>query len=128
MGEILWAHLEILQKDVDRGANIENVPMSQISGSGLSSLKSNDIFDMGKIQDALPNSTQQSQDDETENVKSPLEVYFNSLKKSRDPGMRVDERLKILYPNVNEEETPIPRCWSTNDKYDYIMLEQVSTI
>ena len=26
MGDILWAHLEILQKDVDRGANIENVP------------------------------------------------------------------------------------------------------
>ena len=27
MGDILWAHLEILQKDVDRGANIENVPV-----------------------------------------------------------------------------------------------------
>lgn len=26
MGDILWAHLEILQKDVDLGANIENVP------------------------------------------------------------------------------------------------------
>lgn len=26
MGDILWAHMEILQKDVDRGANIENVP------------------------------------------------------------------------------------------------------
>ena len=26
MGDILWAHLEILQKDVERGANIENVP------------------------------------------------------------------------------------------------------
>ena len=25
----------------------------------------------------------------------------------------MDERLKMLYPMVNEEETPLPRCWST---------------
>jgi len=33
MGDILWAHLEILQKDVDRGANIENVPSNYSESS-----------------------------------------------------------------------------------------------
>ena len=33
MGDILWAHLEILQKDVDRGANIENVPSNYSDSS-----------------------------------------------------------------------------------------------
>lgn len=26
------------------------------------------------------------------------------------------DRLKMLYPNVNEDETPLPRCWSAHDK------------
>lgn len=26
------------------------------------------------------------------------------------------DRLKMLYPNVNENETPLPRCWSAHDK------------
>lgn len=34
------------------------------------------------------------------------------------------DRLKALYPNVNEEETPLPRSWSTKDKYNYIGLSQ----
>lgn len=34
------------------------------------------------------------------------------------------DRLKALYPNVNEEETPLPRAWSTKDKYTYIGLSQ----
>ena len=32
---------------------------------------------------------------------------------SQDPGLTVDQRLKLLYPMVNEEETPLPRSWST---------------
>ena len=32
---------------------------------------------------------------------------------SQNPALSLDERLKILYPMVNEEETPLPRCWST---------------
>ncbi|KAL6447073.1 hypothetical protein ACFW04_001433 [Cataglyphis niger] len=34
------------------------------------------------------------------------------------------DRLKLLYPMVNEEETPLPRSWSTRDKYNYIGLSQ----
>jgi len=36
----------------------------------------------------------------------------------------VIDRLKLLYPMVNEEETPLPRCWSPKDKYNYIGLSQ----
>ncbi|XP_017893153.1 ran-binding protein 9 [Ceratina calcarata] len=32
--------------------------------------------------------------------------------------------LKLLYPMVNEEETPLPRSWSPKDKYNYIGLSQ----
>lgn len=34
------------------------------------------------------------------------------------------DRLKALYPMVNEEETPLPRSWSPKDKYNYIGLSQ----
>ncbi|KAM3959367.1 ran-binding protein M [Aphomia sociella] len=34
------------------------------------------------------------------------------------------DRLKLLYPNVNEDETPLPRSWSTKDKFSYIGLSQ----
>jgi len=43
---------------------------------------------------------------------------------SQDPALTVDQRLKLLYPMVNEEETPLPRSWSTKDKYNYIGLSQ----
>ena len=59
---------------------------------------------------------------------------------SQSPHLTMDERLKMLYPMVNEEETPLPRCWSTKarrqetgewklfsysqDKYNYIGLSQ----
>lgn len=36
----------------------------------------------------------------------------------------VVDRLKILYPIVNEEDTPLPRAWSAKDKYNYIGLSQ----
>ncbi|KAK8722477.1 hypothetical protein OTU49_012237, partial [Cherax quadricarinatus] len=32
--------------------------------------------------------------------------------------------IKALYPMVNEEETPLPRCWSSKDKYSFIGLTQ----
>ncbi|XP_070536267.1 ran-binding protein 9-like [Ptychodera flava] len=32
--------------------------------------------------------------------------------------------LKLLYPAVNEEETPLPRSWSPKDKYNFIGLSQ----
>ncbi|XP_075170052.1 ran-binding protein M [Haematobia irritans] len=36
----------------------------------------------------------------------------------------VVDRLKLLYPNVNENETPLPRCWSPHDKCLSIGLSQ----
>ena len=44
------------------------------------------------------------------------------MSRSQDPKLSLDERLRILYPMVNEAETPLPRCWSTKDKYNYIGL------
>lgn len=37
---------------------------------------------------------------------------------------QVVDRLKLLYPNVNENETPLPRCWSPHDKCLSIGLSQ----
>lgn len=34
------------------------------------------------------------------------------------------DRLKRLYPAVNEEKTPLPRAWSAKEKYNYIGLSQ----
>lgn len=34
------------------------------------------------------------------------------------------DRISELYPQVNEEETPLPRAWSSQDKYTYIGLSQ----
>nr|CAI5849052.1 unnamed protein product [Callosobruchus analis] len=34
------------------------------------------------------------------------------------------DRLKKLYPAVNEEKTPLPRAWSPKEKYSYIGLSQ----
>ncbi|CAL4068431.1 unnamed protein product, partial [Meganyctiphanes norvegica] len=35
-----------------------------------------------------------------------------------------EDPIKTLYPMVNEEETPLPRCWSSRDKYSFIGLSQ----
>uniref|UniRef100_A0A1Y1NM04 Ran-binding protein 9 n=2 Tax=Photinus pyralis TaxID=7054 RepID=A0A1Y1NM04_PHOPY len=34
------------------------------------------------------------------------------------------DRLKKLYPAVNEEKSPLPRAWSAKEKYNYIGLSQ----
>ena len=34
------------------------------------------------------------------------------------------DRLSVLYPYVNEKETPLPRQWSSKDKFTYIGLSQ----
>ncbi|XP_018335747.1 ran-binding protein 9 [Agrilus planipennis] len=34
------------------------------------------------------------------------------------------DRLKKLYPAVNEDKTPLPRAWSVKEKYNYIGLSQ----
>lgn len=46
----------------------------------------------------------------------------SSLPCSQDPRLSLDERLRVLYPMVNEAETPLPRCWSVKDKFNYIGL------
>lgn len=40
------------------------------------------------------------------------------------PSPQSVDRLKFLYPNVNESETPLPRCWSPHDKCHAIGLSQ----
>ena len=34
------------------------------------------------------------------------------------------DRIKELYPLVNEAETPLPRSWSPKDKFNFIGLSQ----
>lgn len=34
------------------------------------------------------------------------------------------DRLKKLYPAVDEQRTPLPRSWSPKEKYGYIGLSQ----
>uniref|UniRef100_A0A7M4FNH0 RAN binding protein 10 n=1 Tax=Crocodylus porosus TaxID=8502 RepID=A0A7M4FNH0_CROPO len=36
----------------------------------------------------------------------------------------LSQRLRRLYPAVNQDETPLPRSWSPKDKYNYIGLSQ----
>ncbi|XP_047127074.1 ran-binding protein 9 isoform X2 [Hydra vulgaris] len=36
--------------------------------------------------------------------------------------MFAPDRISELYPHVNENETPLPRCWSSLDKYTHIGL------
>lgn len=48
----------------------------------------------------------------------------SSVNNVRTDSEQVVDRLKLLYPMVNEEETPLPRSWSPKDKYNYIGLSQ----
>lgn len=34
------------------------------------------------------------------------------------------DRIKVLYPMVNEAESPLPRSWSPKDKFNFIGLSQ----
>lgn len=43
---------------------------------------------------------------------------------ANSPSKEPDDRIKKLYPAVNEEETPLPRCWSAKDKFNYLGLSQ----
>lgn len=36
----------------------------------------------------------------------------------------VVDRLKLLYPAVDEQKTPLPRSWSAKEKFNYIGLSQ----
>ena len=41
-----------------------------------------------------------------------------------DGPLQLSDRLKCLYPSVNEDETALPRSWSPKDKYNFIGLSQ----
>ncbi|XP_063741614.1 LOW QUALITY PROTEIN: ran-binding protein 9 [Eleginops maclovinus] len=41
-----------------------------------------------------------------------------------DQEKELNQRLRRLYPAVNETETPLPRSWSPKDKFSYIGLSQ----
>lgn len=48
--------------------------------------------------------------------------YINQTEKDMS-GQPVD-RLKLLYPNVDEKLTPLPRSWSSQEKCNSIGLTQ----
>lgn len=43
---------------------------------------------------------------------------------SNPPSNDPDDRLKKLYPAVNEAETPLPHSWSAKDKFNYLGLSK----
>ena len=47
------------------------------------------------------------------------------LSRSQDPSLDMDERLRILYPMVNEAETPLPRDAFTGILYITYKLQFV---
>lgn len=49
-------------------------------------------------------------------------INYNNT--SNGSEIQTVDRLKLLYPNVNEDETPLPRSWSSQDKCSTIGLTQ----
>lgn len=49
---------------------------------------------------------------------------FSSTESLNSSIQEIPDPLKQLYPAVNEEETPLPRAWSSKDKYNFIGLTQ----
>ena len=45
---------------------------------------------------------------------------------SQCPQLTISERLKILYPEVDEEETPLPRAWSSQIQHYLTGLSQAN--
>lgn len=55
--------------------------------------------------------------------KAKMEQSFSNQTDKDSSGQSVD-RLKLLYPNVNELLTPLPRSWSSQEKNISIGLTQ----
>ncbi|XP_067652546.1 ran-binding protein 9-like [Haliotis asinina] len=49
---------------------------------------------------------------------------ISSSESPNSTSQAMTDRLMLLYPAVNEDDTPIPRSWSPKDKYNYIGLSQ----
>lgn len=60
------------------------------------------------------------------NKRTGRHTHHNSSQSSSSSQQQqpVVDRLKLLYPNVNEADTPLPRAWSTQDKCHAIGLSQ----
>uniref|UniRef100_A0A667Z1J1 RAN binding protein 9 n=1 Tax=Myripristis murdjan TaxID=586833 RepID=A0A667Z1J1_9TELE len=50
-----------------------------------------------------------------------LIILYSAL---NEQEKELNQRLRRLYPAVNENETPLPRSWSPKDKFSYIGLSQ----
>jgi hypothetical protein len=57
-----------------------------------------------------------------------LRTAVSNGRSAMDPQLEtqnvVVDRLKRLYPAVNEDKSPLPRAWSPKEKYNYIGLSQ----
>ena len=54
---------------------------------------------------------------------SNMAAGSSSSSSNSDTSQQVD-RIALLYPKVEESETPLPRSWSPKDKFTFIGLSQ----
>ncbi|KAH8384175.1 hypothetical protein KR200_007153 [Drosophila serrata] len=54
----------------------------------------------------------------------PVMIIDENLEVNAEVVEDEDDAERLLYPNVNESETPLPRCWSPHDKCLSIGLSQ----
>lgn len=52
------------------------------------------------------------------------EAMTSSMEAYNYDSQEFSDRLKSLYPMVDEKQTPLPRCWSPKDKFTHIGLSQ----
>ena len=55
---------------------------------------------------------------------APAPMSSGSGISAADGASSMEARLQRLYPRVDEAETPLPKTWSSKDKYSYIGLSQ----
>lgn len=72
--------------------------------------------------------------DKTVKCSDGVQIYKNCLKHKMDvqnyhhqtsqSSKQPVDRIKSIYPNVKEDETPLPRSWSSQEKCSSIGLTQ----
>ena len=62
-------------------------------------------------------------DDAIDSANSNMAAGSGSSSSNSDTSQQVD-RIALLYPKVDESETPLPRSWSPKDKFTFIGLSQ----
>uniref|UniRef100_A0A1B0BHV8 Ran-binding proteins 9/10 homolog n=1 Tax=Glossina palpalis gambiensis TaxID=67801 RepID=A0A1B0BHV8_9MUSC len=82
----------------------------------------------GTVTNQIPNSTEAMFSNISESANGvsvgASAIHTNAANSSGTNSVQIVDRLKLLYPNVNEVETPLPRCWSSHDKCVTIGLSQ----